>query len=173
MPNYDSLGPFQYIRALQKTGLYHMVISFIFYLFLSLFYFVRVILFALDHSTSAGVGGWGVFALVFTTHINFFDPYFMVKFRHILMRFKFHWIPPLSGRDMWMMRVYIRSNHMCRCFMELHSNMTYGWFCFHHIHLFLTHIIWLSFVFFFAVSFFNRLRSCTVNIFFLPFRIFG
>ena len=82
MPNYDSLGPFQYIRALQKTGLYHMVISFIYFLFiLSLFYFVRVILFALDHSTSAGVGGWGVFALVFTTHINFFDPYFMVKFR--------------------------------------------------------------------------------------------
>ena len=79
MPNYDSLGPFQYIRALQKTGLYHMVISFIFY-FLFLFYFVRVILFALDHSTSAGVGGWGVFALVFTTHINLFDPYFMVKF---------------------------------------------------------------------------------------------
>ena len=59
-----------------------MVISFIYFLFiLSLFYFVRVILFALDHSTSAGVGGWGVFALVFTTHINFFDPYFMVKFR--------------------------------------------------------------------------------------------
>ena len=81
MPNYDSLGPFQYIRALQKTGLYHMVISFIYFLFiLSLFYFVRVILFALDHSTSAGVGGWGVFALVFTTHINLFDPYFMVKF---------------------------------------------------------------------------------------------
>ena len=83
MPNYDSLRPFQYIRALQKTGLYHMVISFIFY-FLFLFYFVRVILFALDHSTLAGVGGWGVFALVFTTHINFFDPYFMVKFHRIL-----------------------------------------------------------------------------------------
>ena len=77
-----------------------MVISFIFYLFLSLFYFVRVILFALDHSTSAGVGGWGVFALVFTTHINFFDPYFMVKFR-------------FYGSYMLDTPYCIRSDHVC------------------------------------------------------------
>ena len=77
-----------------------MVISFIY-----IYFFVRVILFALDHSTSAGVGGWGVFALVFTTHINFFDPYFMVKFRFpsyltvslsiVSYRFAFH--PILHG----------------------------------------------------------------------------
>ena len=56
-----------------------MVVRLIFYFFIIIIF--RVILFALDHSISGDVGGWGVFALVFTTHINFFDPYFMVKFR--------------------------------------------------------------------------------------------
>ena len=59
---------------------------------------------------------------------------------------EFHWIPPLGERDMWRKRVYIRSNHMCRCFMELQNNTTFGCFHVHHIHLPLTHITWLSFV---------------------------
>ena len=69
-------------------------------------------------------------------------------------------IPPLSGWGMWMMRVYIRSNHMCRCFVELHSNMAYGRFRLHHIHLFLTHTTWLSFVFRDIILYGYKFRFC-------------